>query len=340
MPWIYVRYGVWRAKISVNGHVIYRSLRTPATTKRPPADVVDRARELERRLRMPAGELSWAAAAQQHEQEYRAHDRQSPETHSKRTRVVNGFLASLPAGARVPDRQAATRQLADYLTGRLQDCEPTTVEGSRIYLRSWCAWLMRTGRVQWDRNPAGAAQIVLPAGEERIPEVMTPAEDAALADRLRGTACWRLRCLMRLAGLRTSEALGLHWDRVQDRSLHVVATRSTKTRTKTHRDREVPVSEALAAELRAWDHRSPWVACSPRGHRWSRRNATRAWERDTAGLPEPCTRTYSCRRTAITRWLEAGMPPATAAAIAGNSVDVIMRYYARLDVHQAVRFML
>jgi integrase len=50
-------------------------------------------------------------------------------------------------------------------------------------------------------------------------------------------------------------------------------------------------------------------------------------ERHEVGLISNLYRPYDCRHTAISRWIEAGIPVPQVAAWAGNTSEVIFKHY-------------
>jgi len=341
VPHLYRRGKYWWVKIYLDGRPVWRSLRlrTSETSKRQAQQA---AYELERRLKAGKGllnlpRLDWIAAAEQYLNYFRSKDQYRPRTYESRKQKIEAWLQFVGPRNIVPQNEASARQqVIDYLRSRLRDRSAATVNADRRYLHHFFGWLMRAGVVPWQQNPASASLIEVPKPERRVPEVLTPDEDRLLAGILRDTGLWRHYCLMRFAGLRTTEMLSLQWESVDlDQGILRIL------RTKTHEDRIVPISGDLVEEIATWERRGPYVAPSPMGKFWLRRNFLRKWRTvvKRAGLPAKMERPYILRRTCISRALEAGMPPQIAAKIFGHTVATMMRYYANLRVEEAGRFL-
>jgi len=340
MAHVYRRGRYWWAKIYVNGKPLYRSLRLRADQVRK-RDAEAAGRELERRLR--AGRepvsptLDWISAAQQYLEAYRVRDRHRPQTHETRRCKIEIFCRHVGGKNPIPPEASAAREIvADYLRSRARRWSAATVRADQRYLHHWFGWLIREQLAPWPENPADRRLVDLPESERHTPEVLSPDEDAALAKALRGSRLWRLYCLMRWCGLRTGEALALEWRDV-DLARSLLRIRETKT----HRDRQIPIPDGLRREMQCWSRGSRFVAPSPTGKRWCRRNALRGWVQtiQEAKLPQSCQRPYVLRRTCISRALEAGLSPALAAKLFGHSIETMMRYYANVGIEDAAKYL-
>ena len=131
--------------------------------------------------------------------------------------------------------------------------------------------------------------------------------------------------------MRTGEVRALRWDDIDgDRILvhsNYTLTHGYKNSTKTNKQRWVPLNkraqEILAQLPRDNEYLFPW-----------NRNAFQSFFRIkvdqlySAGLIKARYRPYDLRHVAISRWLEANLPVATVAKIAGNTSEVIWRHYA------------
>lgn len=132
-------------------------------------------------------------------------------------------------------------------------------------------------------------------------------------------------------GMRTGEVRALRWDDLDGDRIRVhsnyTLTHGLKPSTKTNKARWVPVNakaKELLGELEQDnDFLFPW-------NRYAFQTFFRlkADELFKAGLVKARYRPYDLRHVAISRWLEAGIPVAQAAAWAGNTSEVIWKHYA------------
>lgn len=132
-------------------------------------------------------------------------------------------------------------------------------------------------------------------------------------------------------GMRTGEVRALKWDDLDGDRVRVhsnyTLTHVLKASTKTNKARWVPVNakaKEVLGELEQCDEfLFPW-------NRYAFQTffRQRVDELFNAGLVKARYRPYDLRHVAISRWLEAGIPVAQAAAWAGNTSEVIWKHYA------------
>jgi integrase len=146
---------------------------------------------------------------------------------------------------------------------------------------------------------------------------------------------------------RPSDVLDMHRDRLTERYDRMfIAVKQAKTGALV----DVPVHSRLAPLLNerlAEPFGGPWLTASPRGHRWTRRNFSRAWDHDLRlanlrlarelfrqGLSKEQVREElkdrhrqrrDLRRTGIVRLAEAGATTPQIAAISGHAIDYCQR---------------
>ena len=160
-------------------------------------------------------------------------------------------------GPREVDRLMLRRYLA-YLATR--QYARRTIARKASSIRRYFAWLQRTGQIETDP----ARRLTAPAGEARLPRVLTPSElrdllepDSAALDAQ--PSAWRLRddAILELlygCGLRVSELCGLDTDGVDLGSANLTVWG------KGSRQRRVPVGQPAADALAGWlDHGRPAV---------------------------------------------------------------------------------
>lgn len=132
-------------------------------------------------------------------------------------------------------------------------------------------------------------------------------------------------------GMRTGEVRALKWDDLDGDRVRVhsnyTLTHGLKASTKTNKARWVPVNakaKEVLDELEQGDEfLFPW-------NRYAFQTffRQRVDELFNVGLVKARYRPYDLRHVAISRWLEAGIPVAQAAAWAGNTSEVIWKHYA------------
>ena len=177
------------------------------------------------------------------------------------------------------------------------------------------------------RNPAEV--VVIPRAQ--IPAVLGALREGSNADQR-----WDLvASFMLQTGLRTGEAFGLHWGDVDWAGLRCrihqnhTLTHGLQPRTKTGRERWVPLNPTAQAVLRELGPQKPEGLLFP----WCRHSFMAQFrsvmeQLHQKGVTQQRFRPYDLRHTAISRWLEAQIPVSQAAAWAGNTAEVIWRHYA------------
>lgn len=131
-------------------------------------------------------------------------------------------------------------------------------------------------------------------------------------------------------GMRTGEVRALKWNDVSDKRVLVHAnytlTHGYKNSTKTNKKRSVPLNnrclEILENQAKIDDYIFPYDRLSYQSWFYDRMTEAKA-----AGLISHRYRPYDLRHTAITRWIEAGIPVAQVAMWAGNTAEMIWNHY-------------
>ena len=175
--------------------------------------------------------------------------------------------------------------------------------------------------------------IVIPT--DKVPFVL-----AALERQSSALQQWsEVATLMLQTGLRTGEAFAIRQgDLKGDRLLvhqNLTLTHGLKNSTKTNRQRRVPLNDVARGILERQSPVSGFL------FPWNR-HAYQSFFRDRMqslydqGIIERRYRPYDLRHTAISRWLEAGVPVAQVALWAGNSAEVIWKHYAGASEDYAI----
>jgi integrase len=131
--------------------------------------------------------------------------------------------------------------------------------------------------------------------------------------------------------MRTGEVRALTWDDIKDDKILVhknfTLTHGLKNSTKTNKKRWVPLNVKCKEILNTLDQDEeylfPWDRSSFQSYFRKKMDRLHA-----ADLITHLYRPYDLRHTAISRWIEAGIPVAQVASWAGNTADVIWRHYA------------
>jgi integrase len=136
--------------------------------------------------------------------------------------------------------------------------------------------------------------------------------------------------LMLQTALRTGEVRAMRWDDIKENKALIhqnyTLTHGIKNSTKTNKKRWVPLNNKCQTILNQLPQYSEYV------FPWDR-VAFQSYFRKklkplaTVGILSHTYRPYDCRHTAISRWIEAGIPVPQVAAWAGNTSEVIFKHY-------------
>jgi len=139
--------------------------------------------------------------------------------------------------------------------------------------------------------------------------------------------------------MRTGEVRALMWEDIKDDKILVhrnyTLTHGLKHSTKTNKKRWVPLNDKcqaiLATANRDSEYIFPWGRSAFQSY--FRKKMLKA---KSDGVVSHVYRPYDLRHTAISRWIEVGIPVAQAAAWAGNTADVIWKHYANTTQDYAI----
>ena len=203
--------------------------------------------------------------------------------------------------------------------------KPATINKKLRYLR--CALNRAVKRGFAGRNPM-TPDLFLRV-DEVTPRIATDDEEKALLSatkKLYGYRLWALIYFIVNTGARRGEALGLTWDRI---TLDGDAPQVRFTRTKSHRDRVIPISGDLADVLRKLKAKTlreggPFVGML-HTVRW-------AWDRIVRGSGVPHITVHDLRRTFCTKLVRAGVPLPTVQKLLGHAtIATTLTYYNLVD---------
>lgn len=206
-----------------------------------------------------------------------------------------------------------------------------------MFIRSFYRWASSEDVALLPRNPV--QNFKMPKAPQGVHEVRVIAREEiplvliALEHKAHHRAVnWSLFAeFMLQTAMRTGEVRALRWGDIREgRALvhsNYTLTHGYKPSTKTNRQRWVPLNaralEILDAVPRDVDYIFPWNRHSFQSH-----FRNKVDELHSYGLIRERYRPYDLRHVAISRWLEAGIPVAQAANWAGNTSEIIWKFYA------------
>jgi len=205
-----------------------------------------------------------------------------------------------------------------------------------MYTKSMYKWAAQEDVAIVTRNPL--ASFKMPKAPQREEEIIViPRNEtglvlAALEAKLTYRSVnwsWYTEFMLQTA-MRTGEVRAARWDDIKENKLLVhqnyTLTHGLKNSTKTNKRRWVPLNnrcqEILAELPRENDFIFPWNRLAFQSY--FRKKLSPLHE---AGLISHIYRPYDCRHTAISRWIEAGIPVPQVANWAGNTSEVVFKHY-------------
>lgn len=223
------------------------------------------------------------------------------------------------------------------LTWLLQQ-EPTqSARRVSMYLKSLYRWASQEDIQLIDKNPI--LNFRMPKAPQKDEEVIViPRKEVGMvmvaleAKFHHRKTNWALYAeFMLQTAMRTGEVRALMWDDIKDDKVLVhrnyTLTHGLKQSTKTNKKRWVPLNTKCQEILDQLDKDSeylfPWDRLAFQSY--FRKKMLKLKEAD---LISNVYRPYDLRHTAISRWIEAGIPIAQVSAWAGNTADMIWKHYA------------
>lgn len=205
-----------------------------------------------------------------------------------------------------------------------------------MYIKTMYKWAAQEDVAIIVRNPLASFKMPkAPQREEEIiviPRSETGLVLAALEAKLTYRDVnwsWYTEFMLQTA-MRTGEVRAAKWDDIKDGKLLVhqnyTLTHGLKNSTKTNKRRWVPLNnrcqEILAELPRESEFIFPWNRLAFQSY-----FRKKLLPLHKAGLISHVYRPYDCRHTAISRWIEAGIPVPQVANWAGNTSEVIFKHY-------------
>jgi integrase len=205
-----------------------------------------------------------------------------------------------------------------------------------MYVKSLYRWAAQEDVGHLSRNPL--ASFKMPKAPQRdIDIIVIPRNEVGLvlaaleAKQTYRHVSWALYTeFMLQTAMRTGEVRALRWDDIKDNKVLVhsnwTLTHGLKNSTKTNKKRWVPLNRKCQAILNEVPQKDPYI------FPWDRLAFQSYFRKKlqplhAAGLISHVYRPYDCRHTAISRWIEAGIPVPQVASWAGNTAEVIFKHY-------------
>jgi integrase len=208
-----------------------------------------------------------------------------------------------------------------------------------MYVKSLYRWAASEDIGYIDRNPVTSYRMPKPPqGEEEV--VVIPRNEMGIlltaleARQMRNGSNWASYAeFMLQTAMRTGEVRAMKWTDIKDQKVLIhsnfTLTHGLKDSTKTNKKRSVPLNERCQEILDETAQVSEYVFPYNR-YAFQSFFYDRARELHAAELTSHRYRPYDLRHTAISRWVEAGIPVAQAAKWAGNSSEMIWKYYVNV----------
>jgi integrase len=205
-----------------------------------------------------------------------------------------------------------------------------------MYTKTMYKWAAQEDVGYLNRNPL--ASFKMPKAPQRDEEIIViPRNEiglvlAALEAKLTyRTVNWSAYTeFMLQTAMRTGEVRAARWDDIRDGKILIhqnwTLTHGLKDSTKTNKKRWVPLNGKCQVILESLSKDSEFI------FPWDRLAFQSYFRKKLqplhqVGLISHLYRPYDCRHTAISHWIEAGIPVPQVAAWAGNTSEVIFKHY-------------
>jgi integrase len=205
-----------------------------------------------------------------------------------------------------------------------------------MYVKTMYRWAAQEDVGYLDKNPLASFKMPkAPQKDEDI--VVIPRDEVGLvlaaleAKRTYKNVNWAWYTeFMLQTAMRTGEVRALRWEDIKDNKVLVhqnwTLTHGLKDSTKTNKKRWVPLNnkcqEILARLPQEQEFIFPWDRLAFQSYFRKKLQPLHQ-----AGLITHLYRPYDCRHTAISRWIEAGIPVPQVANWAGNTSEIIFKHY-------------
>ena len=230
-----------------------------------------------------------------------------------------------------------TKKGRDILAWILVQNPPTSARKVAGYLRSMYRWASNDSINLIKDNPIKDYRMPkTPQREEEVRIIPKDKTELVLNSLHRHRDAsgpqWKLYAEWMLqTGMRTGEVRALKWTDITKPYVQVhsnyTLTHGLKNSTKTNKRRKVPLNTRCLEILELLPQDNEYL------FPWDREAFQSFFRRHMQdlhqqGVIETVFRPYDLRHTSISRWIEAGIPVTQAAKWAGNTPEVIWKYYA------------
>lgn len=225
------------------------------------------------------------------------------------------------------------RQILTWVLGQ------KPVKASRrvaMYVKALYRWASSEDIAYLNKNPILSFRMPkAPQSDDEI--IVIPRNEVALlltaleARQTRNGANWSAYSeFMLQTAMRTGEVRAAKWSDIKDNKLLIhcnyTLTHGLKLSTKTNKKRTVPLNERCINILNQVKNDNEFIFPYNR-YAYQSFFYDRAKELHEAGLTTHRYRPYDLRHTAISRWIESGIPVAQVSKWAGNTAEVIWKHY-------------
>ena len=205
-----------------------------------------------------------------------------------------------------------------------------------MYVKSMYKWASQEDVAHLVRNPI--ASFKMPKAPQRdIDIIVIPRNEVGIVLAALAAKCsyqdvnwsWYTEFMLQTA-MRTGEVRALQWSDIKENKILVhsnwTLTHGYKDSTKTNKKRWVPLNSRCQAILEQLPRENecifPWNRLAFQSYFRKKLQPLHG-----VGLISHLYRPYDCRHTAISRWIEAGIPVPQVANWAGNTSEVIFKHY-------------
>ena len=205
-----------------------------------------------------------------------------------------------------------------------------------MYVKSMYKWAAQEDVAHLGRNPI--ASFKMPKAPQRdIDIIVIPRNEVGIVLAALAAKCsyqdvnwsWYTEFMLQTA-MRTGEVRALQWSDIKENKILVhsnwTLTHGYKDSTKTNKKRWVPLNSRCQAILEQLPRENecifPWNRLAFQSYFRKKLQPLHG-----VGLISHLYRPYDCRHTAISRWIEAGIPVPQVANWAGNTSEVIFKHY-------------
>jgi integrase len=205
-----------------------------------------------------------------------------------------------------------------------------------MYAKTMFRWAAQEDVGYLDKNPL--ASFKMPKAPQKDEEIIViPRNEVAVVLTALGDKrtyrsvnwSWYTEFMLQTA-MRTGEVRALRWDDIKDNKILVhqnwTLTHGLKDSTKTNKKRWVPLNkkcqEILKNLSQDQEYLFPWDRVAFQSYFRKKLQPLHK-----SGTISHLYRPYDCRHTAISRWIEAGIPVPQVANWAGNTSEIIFKHY-------------